>query len=374
MQLSVLATTNVDMTCHSLPRILRKAASESYFLSSKVTCDPCCKKVQSYLHKIERMSTSSGQLQTSLLLFFGIATTYTLVLNMGNRNHVLRCSPEDLSKDLSGKVYVVTGANSGVGLETTRQLVKQKGHVIMCCRRPESADEEAKSFEETGLQGTYESLKCDLSDLASVRQFCDEFKKSHTRLDGLVCNAGMVNLSGPKKMTKDGIETTIGISYFGHFLMTELLLETLKNSAPSRMVILSSVIHAGSTKNRPDVDLDDLAFEKREFNNLQAYSEAKVACNLYALELADRLKDTGVTTASVHPGWARSNFGSDGAWYFRLMMSVLGPFIHHMTDSSEESAQTSLHVLLNDDSPKHTGGYFSQHSYLYSDKGCKKGG
>lgn len=244
----------------------------------------------------------------------------------------------------------------------------------MACRRPESAKEEAKSFEEAGLKGTYEPMKCDLADLASVRSFCDEFLKKHSRLDGLVCNAGMVNLHGPKKLTKDGFETTWGVSYFGHFLMTELLLDVLKKSAPSRMLILSSVVHAGSPQKRHKIHLDDLTYEKRPYNNFDSYGEAKVACCLYALELADRLKGTGVTTASVHPGWARSNFGSGGPWYMGLIFSLMRPFTHHMTDSSEESAQTSLHVMLNDDVMEHSGAYFSQHSYLYSDKECRPGG
>ena len=244
----------------------------------------------------------------------------------------------------------------------------------MACRRPNAGDEAALSFAEAKLKGSWETMKVDVGDLQSVREFCDSFKKTHDRLDGLVCNAGMVNMHGDKKVTKDGFETTIGISYFGHFLMTELLLDTLKKTPSSRMLILSSVVHAGDAKNRPDVDLDDLTFKNRKFNNLQAYGEAKVACCLYAVELADRLKGAGVSTASVHPGWARSNFANGGPWYISLLLGAMQPFIHHMTDSSEESAQTSLHVMLNEDAPKHSGAYFSQHSYLYSDKECKKGG
>ena len=300
---------------------------------------------------------------------------------MGNitgkdRSHVLRVSDTDLKKDLSGKVYIVTGSNSGVGLETAKQLVKQNGHVVMACRRPNAADEaaEAESFSE--LPGTHESMKCDLGNLQSVREFCATFKNKHKRLDGLVCNAGMVNLNGDKTTTSDGFETTIGISYIGHFLMTELLLDVLKKTSGSRYVILSSVVHAGSDKNRYDLDLTDLNYEKRKFSNIQVYSEAKVACCLYAVELADRLKPFGVTTASVHPGWARSNFGGGGKWYspLTLALKISYPFTYFMTDSSEESAQTSLHVMLNDEVPKHSGKFFSQHSYLYSDKECRKGG
>jgi retinol dehydrogenase-13 len=163
-------------------------------------------------------------------------------------------------------------------------------------------------------------------------------------------------------------------SYFGHFLLTELLLDTLKKSAPSRMAIVSSVVHAGNENNRPRVHLDDLNFKNREYNNFGAYAEAKVANILYAMELAERLKGTGVTIASVHPGWARSNFGRGGGLGTRILMAVMRPFTRSMTDSNEEAAQTSLHCLLSDDAPKHSGAYFSQHSVLYRDRECRDGG
>ena len=293
---------------------------------------------------------------------------------MPNKN-LIRCDEATLSKDLSGKVYIVTGANSGVGLETTRQLIKQGGHVVMACRRVDAAEEEAKSF--SGSKGTHDVIRCDLADLQSVRDFVATFLEKYERLDGLSCNAGMVNMSGEPKYTKDGFETTIGISYFGHFLLTELLLDVLIHSAPSRMLILSSVVHAGSPSNRYDLDFDDLNYKTRKFNNFSAYGEAKLACVLYAMELGDRLQGTGVTTASVHPGWARSNFGSGGGLFMRMLMGMMQPLIYNLTswtDSSEESAQTSLHVLLSDDAPNHSGAYFSQHSILYRDKECKKGG
>lgn len=278
------------------------------------------------------------------------------------------------TKDLSGKVYIVTGANSGVGLETTRQLITQGGHVIMACRRPDAGEEAAKTM--TNLKGSHEVMQVDLADLQSVRDFVTTFLATHDRLDGLACNAGMVNMSGKRQVTEDGLETTIGISYFGHFLLTELLLDILKKTKNSRMVILSSVVHAGRPKNRPKVHLDDLNFEKRKFNHIDAYCEAKVATNLYAMELASRLKNNSVTVASVHPGWARSNFGSGGNFLMSTLMNIIQPLANAtgMTDSSEESAQTSLHVLISDDAPNHSGAYFSQSSVLYRDPGCKQGG
>lgn len=289
---------------------------------------------------------------------------------MGNKK-VIWCKPETLAKDVSGKVYIVTGANSGVGLETTRQLLKQGGHVVMACRRVSAGEEAAQSFE--GLKGSYKVMACDLANLKSIRDFAGAFLEAYDRLDGLCCNAGLVVMGNKAQYTKDGLEMSIGVSYFGHFLLTELLLDILKSSGPSRMVILSSVVHAGSPKNRHQVHLDDLNWKNRKYSAFTAYSEAKVATNLYALELADRLKDTGVTTASVHPGWARSGFGGNG-FLMRVVRVLMLPFKSSMTNSNEESAQTSLHCLLSDDAPNHSGAYFSQHSVLYRDKECKAGG
>lgn len=289
---------------------------------------------------------------------------------MSNKN-VLWCSQETLQHDISGRVYIVTGANSGVGLETSRQLVKQGGHVILACRRIDAGEEATLSF--TGLKGSHEVMKCDLADLQSVREFVEAFLKKYERLDGLLCNAGLVMMDNKPQYTKDGFETTWAASYFGHFLLTELLLDILKKSSPARVGILSSVVHAGSPKNRYKVHLDDLNYKKRKFNNFAAYGEVKVANVLYAMELADRLSGTGVTTASIHPGWARSNFGGNGLLMI-MMRVVMLPFRSSLTNSNEESAQTSLHCILSDDAPNHSGEYFSQHSVLYRDKECKKGG
>ena len=289
---------------------------------------------------------------------------------MGNKN-VLWCDEQTLTKDLSGKYYIVTGANSGVGLETTRQLIQQGAHVIMACRRVDVAKTIAMDFD--GLAGSYEVMECDLANLKSVRSFVDTFLKTYTQLDGLMCNAGLVMMENKPIYTSDGFEMTWACSFFGHFLLTELLIETLKASAPARICFLSSVVHAGSPKNRYRVHLDDLHYKTRKFNNFAAYGEAKVALVQYAMELAQRLEDTGVTTASIHPGWARSNFGGKGA-LMQIMRVIMLPFKSSVTNSNIESAQTSLHCLLSDDAPNHSGAYFSQHSVLYRDKECRKGG
>lgn len=289
---------------------------------------------------------------------------------MANKN-VLWCAPETLAKDISGKTYIVTGANSGVGMETARQLVKQGGHVVMACRRVDAGQAVANTF--VGLKGSAEVMACDLTDLQSVRDFVAAFLAKHASLHGLMCNAGLVMMESKPQYTKDGFEMTWATSFFGHFLLTELLLDALKATGEARIGLLSSVVHAGSPKKRYQVHLDDLHYQNRKFSNFDAYGEVKVAMVQYALELAERLQGTGVSTASIHPGWARSNFGGNGM-LMKVMRVIMTPFQNSITNSNEESAQTSLHCLLSDDAVNHSGAYFSQHSVLYRDKDCKKGG
>lgn len=290
---------------------------------------------------------------------------------MAHKN-TLWTAEADLNQDLTGKTYIITGANSGVGLETTHQLVKQGAHVVMACRRVDAGEDACKTFQD--LKGTSEVMRCDLADLASVRAFAEAFKSKHTRLDGLGCNAGAVIMGNAAKYSKDGFEMTLAASYFGHFLLTELLLDVLKASAPSRLYIISSVVHANSPSKRYNVNLEDLNWKARPYSAFGAYGEAKVASVLYAKELAKRLDGTGVTTASIHLGWARSNFGSGGPLWMRVAMALARPLTRNWSDSNWASAQTSLHVLLNDDVPNHSGAYFSQHSVLYRDTECRKGG
>ncbi len=289
-----------------------------------------------------------------------------------SHKHMIWCDEETLSKNITGKIYIVTGANSGVGLETTRQLIKQGGHVVMACRRVDAALQEALTFGD--LKGSYDIIKCDLANLQSVQEFTQKFLKKYHRLDGLMCNAGMVVMESKIQYTDEGFEKTFGVNFLGHFLLTELLLDMLAKTDGSRYGILSSVVHAGSPKNRYKVHLDDLNFENRKYNNFAAYGEAKTASVQYAMELNERLKDVGVATASIHPGWARSNFGSGGNFLMRTLMAMARPFTKSISNSNWESAQTSLHVLLSEDAPKYSGAYFSQHSVLYRDKECKQGG
>ena len=284
----------------------------------------------------------------------------------------LMCDPTLLQKDLRDRVYIVTGANSGAGLATSAQLLRQGARVIGACRRVAAGEAAFADF--ARLPGTAEILQLDLASLASVRQFVADFRDRHNRLDGLVNNAGLVAQEG---RTEDGFEIQFGTNHLGHFLLTELLLDILKASAPARIVNLSSVLHVGNRRTIADIDFEDLNFEDRSYNSSLAYSQSKLANLLHAKELANRLEGTGVYAFSVHPGWIRSNFGSGvmPGWLRGAMNLGLRPFSGLLGILTPyEGAQTTLHCLLDDDAPQHNGAYFSQNSILYPNRENRPGG
>jgi NAD(P)-dependent dehydrogenase (short-subunit alcohol dehydrogenase family) len=215
-------------------------------------------------------------------------------------------------------------------------------------------------------------MELDLASLTSVRRFAEAFIAKHDRLDGLVNNAGV--MGPPEGRTEDGFETQFGINHLGHFLLTELLLDTLKASAPSRIVCVSSVAHVGMRGHVGEIDFDDLNFEKRPYDRTLAYTQSKLANVLHALDLARRLEGTGISAFSVHPGWIRSNLAQHmmPVWVQNVIMRPFSGLLGMM--SWFEGAQTTLHCLLDDDAPGHSGAYYSQNSILYPNKANRPGG
>jgi NAD(P)-dependent dehydrogenase (short-subunit alcohol dehydrogenase family) len=285
----------------------------------------------------------------------------------------LMCDLRLFKKDLDGRIYIVTGANSGSGFATAKQLAEQGAYVVGACRRVEAGKE---AFADLGdIRSSVEIMELDLASLASVRRFAEAFLAKYDRLDGLVNNAGVMHT--PEGRTEDGFETQFGINYLGHFLLTELLLDTLKASAPARIVCVSSVAHAGMRGVYGEIDFDDLNFENKEYSAYQAYANSKLANVLHALDLARRLEGTEVSVFSVHPGWIRSNLiASSGGAAGKFVQNVLlRPFAGALgTMSWFEGAQTTLHCLLDDDAPQHSGEYYSQISILYPNKENQPGG
>ena len=280
----------------------------------------------------------------------------------------LMCDPKLFEKDLSGQTYIVTGANSGSGFATVEQLAKQGALIIGACRRVDAAK---AAFADLDARGSVEIMELDLASLESVRKFAEAFLAKYDKLHGLVNNAGIMAV--PEGKTVDGFETQFGVNHLGHFLLTELLLDTLKASAPARIVNVSSAAHAGMMGATAEINFDDLNYETREYNATAAYNQSKLANLLHAKELAKQLEDTGVSTFSVHPGWIRSNL-VEGAFAKFMQNVVMRPFSGMLgTMDWFEGAQTTLHCLLDDDAPKNSGAFYSQTSILYQNKEDKAG-
>ncbi|XP_033125904.1 retinol dehydrogenase 12-like [Anneissia japonica] len=251
--------------------------------------------------------------------------------------------------DMTNKIVIITGANSGIGKATALDLARRNARVILACRdvtKGKRAMEEIKSKTRNG-QLIVKSL--DLGSFKSIRRFCKEINKEFTQLDVLINNAGI--FFHPFSKTEDGFESHFGVNHLGHFLLTNLLLDLLKQSAPSRIVIVSSLVHAFSS-----IDFNNLNSEKG-YNRMTAYNRSKLANVYLANELRERLQDSGVTVCSLNPGGVNTmivrRLFTD--WVYRLVW----PFLWFLLKSPMQGAQTSIYCAVSKDLDKSHGGYFS---------------
>ncbi|MFD1565550.1 oxidoreductase [Haloarchaeobius amylolyticus] len=202
--------------------------------------------------------------------------------------------------DQDGQRIVVTGANSGIGLETTRELARNGATVIMACRSTERGQDAARDVRDMVPTADLRVEECDLGDLESVRAFADRL--GDEEVDVLINNAGVMAI--PRSETADGFETQFGVNHLGHFALTGLLLETLglEKASDSRIVTVSSGIH-----ERGEIDFDDLHGEQ-SYDPWDAYAQSKLANVLFAYELERRLRtaDANAKSIAVHPGYANT--------------------------------------------------------------------
>lgn len=256
----------------------------------------------------------------------------------------------------SGKVALVTGANSGLGKATALGLAKLGATVVMVCRdrqRGESAQNEIKT---AANSQTVDLLLADLSSQHSIRQLASDFKSKYEHLHVLVNNAGGVFMS--RAESADGIEYSFAFNHLAPFLLTHLLLDVLKASAPSRIVNVTTRL-----RDNVAVNFDDPQFTKRRYNGFQAYSETKLGNILFTYELSRRLQGTGVTVNCVHPGIFKSNFGREGMPPFmRVLNSLFRPFMAE----AEQAAQRVLYVATAPELEGVTGKYFGDKAELRS--------
>ncbi|KAJ8383381.1 hypothetical protein AAFF_G00220810 [Aldrovandia affinis] len=253
---------------------------------------------------------------------------------------------------LNGKTVLITGANTGIGKETARDMALRGARVVMACRDLRRAEMAAVEIRHaTGNQNVV-VRHLDLASLYSVRQFVRAYTASEGRLDILINNAGVMMC--PKGQTEDGYETQLAVNHLGHFLLTNLLLEKLKSCTPSRVVNVSSMVHRGGK-----IHFDDLSFEKTPYNSLVSYRQSKLANILFSRELARRMNGTGVTSFALHPGVIRTELGRHvEAWYPLLRALLSGPALLLMK-TPREGAQTSIHCAVAKGLEHWSGCYFS---------------
>lgn len=243
-----------------------------------------------------------------------------------------------------GKVCLVTGATDGIGKETVRALAAVGATVVGVGRNPAKIKAALQDIGETS--GSLEFLTADLSSQTHIRMLAEEFRRKYTRLDVLVNNAGALFTSYRESI--DGIEMTFALNHLSYFLLTNLLLDLLIASAPSRIINVASDAHGGGQLN-----FDDLG-NRRNYSGWDAYNDSKLANIMFTYDLARRVEGSGVTVNAVHPGFVNSNFQRAAG------LNMRGPL------SSEEGADTQVWLAASDQVEGISGKYFVRRSETQS--------
>jgi len=249
---------------------------------------------------------------------------------------------------MKDKIVIITGANSGIGKAASLALANMGASVVMVARNKERGEAaKAEIIRESG-NSSVDLLLADLSSLESVRQLANEFQKKYPKLHVLINNAGLFNQG--RHVTTDGYENTFATNYLAAFLLTNLQLEQLKASAPSRIINVSSVGHY-----KGHINFDDLNLEK-EYGGWKAYGQSKLALVLFTHELAKKLQGTGVTVNAVHPGTVATNiwtrpFGPAG---FITALPKL------FMASPEKGAETIVYLASSPDAQSLSGEYLEK--------------
>lgn len=243
---------------------------------------------------------------------------------------------------------LVTGANAGIGKVTARELAKMGATVVMVARSRERGTAALAEVKAASGNNRVDLLLADLSSQASIRQLADDFRAKYDHLHVLVNNAGAYFMK--RQETVDGLEMTFALNHLGYFMLTLLLLDMLKASAPARIVNVTSGAHFGGRLN-----FDDLQAKKR-YAGFPVYGASKLANVLFTYELARRLEGTGVTANCLHPGFVASNFAHNNGFLAQLGMKALRPFAL----SVEQGAETSIYLASSPEVEGVTGKYFTK--------------
>jgi NAD(P)-dependent dehydrogenase (short-subunit alcohol dehydrogenase family) len=254
------------------------------------------------------------------------------------------------------RICIVTGANVGIGKVTTLELAKMGATVVMVCRNKGKGEAAAAEIMNSTGNRSVHLLVGDMSSQADVHRVAGEFRQKFDSLHVLVNNAG--GLVPTRELSTDGIEKTFAGNHLGYFLLTGLLLDMLKKSAPSRIVNVASDFH-----RLAKLDFGDLQGE-RKYSQMQAYALSKLANILFTYELARRLDGTGVTVNCVHPGGVNSNFYNNSGARLRIFSSLFGWTMR----SPEKGAETVIYLASSPEVEGITGKYFKDKKAVPSSK------
>jgi NAD(P)-dependent dehydrogenase (short-subunit alcohol dehydrogenase family) len=253
-----------------------------------------------------------------------------------------------VNSSMQGKICMVTGANSGIGKATALALAQMGATVVMVCRDRARGEEAKSEITTKSRNNAVDLLQADLSSQQSIRQLVENFQHHYTQLHVLINNAGAA-FPGQRRETVDGLEMTFAVNYLAPFLLTNLLLDVLKASAPARIVNVSSAAQASGY-----IQMDDLQAEKL-YRPMRTYPQSKLAVLLFTYELARRLQGTGVTANCLHPGFVATNFGQNGTGpAVRLLVKLIGSF----GTSPQEGAKTSIYLASSPEVEGVTDKYF----------------
>ncbi len=251
-----------------------------------------------------------------------------------------------MSASMNGKTILVTGATNGIGLVTARELAAMGTKTVIVSRNPQRCAQVVEQIKQETGNPQVEYIAADLSNRAGVHKAAHEFKKRHTHLHVLLNNAGALFLS--RQLSEDNLEMTFALNHLNYFLLTILLLDTIKASGPARIVNVSSDGHKSGKMN-----FDDLQMEKG-YNGLDAYYQSKLANILFTYELARKLEGTRVSANALNPGFIRTGFAKNNGWLAKLGMGLLAP----IQRDPKEGAQTSVYLASSAEVDGVTGKYF----------------
>lgn len=253
-----------------------------------------------------------------------------------------RWSAHDLP-DMTGKRILVTGANGGLGWATCRALAGAGADVVLACRSLDKGRAAADAIQQEYPKASLEVMELDLASLASIRQLADEFRSRQDRLDVLINNAGIIGQ--PKTRTEDGFELQVGVDFLGHFALTGLLLDSLRNSAAARVIAVGS---SGLMHRFARIRLNDLNWQRGRYDKLRATGQAKLALQMFSFDLQTRLaaNHEAVISVAAHPGVADTDVSLTGyeVTGARLRKRMLQAFNAAFAQPAEQGALPTLYA------------------------------